>query len=72
MLVRTRKVELILDQAENELGITWKGSKCHVVFLDQFLTRNKNILGKQPKTWTQTPKQAVFFWGGGQNWEKMQ
>ena len=42
------KLEVV--QAKSELGTTKRRNLSHVIFLDQNLMRNKNILGKKPKS----------------------
>ena len=40
-----------VDRAKSELiRTTWRLKLSHVVFLDQNFVRNKNILGKKPKS----------------------
>ena len=52
-----------LDQAEIEQGTTKKRCLRRLVFLDQFFARNKNFLGKKPKSWTH-PLKTGFLRGG--------
>ena len=50
---------LLLDRAEIEQGTTKKRCLLRLIFLDQFVTRNKNFLGKKPKSWTHPLKTGV-------------
>ena len=55
---RNIKADNYIVQAEREPGTTIKVRE----FLDQNFIRNKNILGKKPKSWTHS--QGGFFMGG--------
>ena len=50
-------------QAKSELGTTKRGNLSHVVFLDQNVMENKNILGKKPKSWTYPLKRGILYGG---------
>ena len=60
--VRVYKELIILVRAESEPGTTKRRHLDHVVFLDRIFMRNKNILGKKPKSWTH-PWKGGFFMG---------
>ena len=54
-------------QAKSELGTTKRRNLSHVFFLDQNFMRNKNILGKKPKSWTYPLKRGVLYGGPNAN-----
>ena len=49
-LCRNKNFNILLVQAKSELGTTKRRNLSHVIFLDQNFMRNKNILGKKPKS----------------------